>query len=92
MSAVLLAIGQTLNLLVWYRIGVQGVCYGVKYGRDVPWCTQFPFNFMSDPQYFGAISTVWGIFLLASEGAPHDWMAIPLVETFLYLVSMKVEY
>jgi hypothetical protein len=25
MSLLLLAIGQTLNFLVWYRIGVQGV-------------------------------------------------------------------
>jgi hypothetical protein len=47
---------------------------------------------MNDPQYFGAIFTVWGLFLLASESAPRDWMAIPLVETFLYLVSMKLEY
>jgi len=92
LSLMLLAVGQSLNMLVWYRIGVQGVCYGIKFGKDVPWCTQFPFSFMSDPQYFGAIFTVWGLFLLASESAPHDWMAIPLVETLLYLISMKVEY
>lgn len=47
---------------------------------------------MNDPQYVGAILTVWGLFLLVSESAPQDWMMIPVIETLYYAVSMKVEY
>ena len=47
---------------------------------------------MNNPQYFGAIITVWGLFMLASESAPQDWMVIPFIETALYMISMKVEY
>ena len=92
LSIVLIAIGQTLNAFVWYRIGVEGVCYGKTFGRNPPWCTQFPYNLLSDPQYIGAIFTVWGLFLLVSEGAPLDWFVIPVIETVYYMVSMKVEF
>ena len=84
------AIGQVLNLSVWYQIGKDGVCYGIKYGRSVPWCTSFPYNVMAHPQYTGAILTVWGMFGLLSQSAPSDWFSIPIIETVLYVLSMKV--
>jgi len=72
-SLVVFAVGQILNLSVWYQIGKDGVCYGVKYGRTIPWCTSFPYNVLSHPQYTGAILTVWGIFGLLAQSAPNDW-------------------
>jgi hypothetical protein len=88
----LLMIGQSLNLLVWHRIGLEGVCYGNKFHRTVPWCFQFPFTIMSDTQYWGAVLTIWGVFLFASEADPVSWFWIPCVETMLYMISMKIEY
>jgi len=32
------------------------------------------------------------MFLFASEAAPQNWMVIPVIETLLYFISMKVEY
>jgi len=89
-SLVVFAVGQILNLSVWYQIGKDGVCYGVKYGRTIPWCTSFPYNVLSHPQYTGAILTVWGIFGLLAQSAPNDWFAIPIIETALYILSMFV--
>jgi len=90
LSLAAFAAGQVLNLSVWYQIGKDGVCYGIKYGREVPWCTSFPYNVMAHPQYTGAILTVWGMFGLLAESAPADWFAIPIIETALYVLSMKV--
>lgn len=94
LAAYLLVFGQVLNACVWHQIGIEGVCYGVKFGRKIPWCTQFPYSVMNDPQYFGAIMTVWGLFLLTSGAvaSPVEWITIPVIETILYAVSMKVEY
>lgn len=83
----LLVFGQFLNYMVWYRIGVNGVCYGVKFGRNVPWCTEFPFNTFNHPQYIGSILTVWGMFVFCWKDQP-DWYMLPLIETTLYLCSI----
>ena len=41
-GAILLVVGQTLNLGVFYRLGTVGVFYGNRFGRDLPWCDEFP--------------------------------------------------
>lgn len=82
----LICVGQGLNALVWYRIGIDGVCYGNKFGRKVPWCTQFPFNVLDHPQYLGVVLTVWGSFVFT--WSQSDWYIIPTIETALYGVSM----
>lgn len=89
-AAALMAMGQTLNMFVWKRLGVEGVCYGIRYGRSVPWCTQFPYDVMNSPQYIGAILTVWGLFLPTSTQAPTQWFIIPAIETLLYSLSIHV--
>ncbi|KAH9249667.1 hypothetical protein BASA81_012636 [Batrachochytrium salamandrivorans] len=33
----LLVFGQVLNACVWHQIGIEGVCYGIKFGRKIPW-------------------------------------------------------
>eukprot|EP00924_Labyrinthula_sp_SR-Ha-C_P011678 snap_masked-scaffold_17-processed-gene-5.23-mRNA-1 protein AED:0.30 eAED:0.30 QI:0/0/0/0.5/1/1/2/0/171 len=82
-SSSLLIAGQILNLMVWKRIGLDGVCYGCKFGRNVPWCTKFPFSLFNHPQYLGVILTVWGVFFLFYKQCPNDWFILPLVETGL---------
>jgi protein-S-isoprenylcysteine O-methyltransferase Ste14 len=87
-SALFISIGQVLNWAVWKKLGIDGVCYGVKYDKPVPWITSFPYNIMNDPQYIGAICTVWGLFLLSRSQAPADWYIIPVIETGLYGASI----
>ncbi len=83
----LLAFGQILNASVWYRIGIEGVCYGCKFGRQVPWCVDFPYSHFNHPQYLGAILTVWGMFIFSWNDC-SDWWALPAIETALYTASM----
>ena len=57
--------GQWLNSAVWNTLGVNGVCYGFKLGRPVPWITGFPFNIgVSNPQYVGSVITDFGVITL----------------------------
>merc|ERR1719446_1721008 len=61
----LLLIGQVLNMGIYVAIGKDGVYYGFKLGRPVPWATGFPFNLgLRHPQYVGAMMSWAGIFAL----------------------------
>lgn len=55
------AIGQTLNMAMYAAIGNDGVYYGFRLGREVPWCSGFPFNVgLRHPQYVGVVLTIYG--------------------------------
>ena len=88
-AAAIILFGQVLNGMVWYRIGKEGVCYGCKFERNIPWCDKFPYSHFNHPQYLGAILTVWGMFAMTWNDYPNEWFYIPLVETILYGMSMK---
>jgi hypothetical protein len=70
LAAAYLATGQTLNIYIYRAIGNDGVYYGFKLGREVPWCTGFPFNIgLRHPQYVGVVLTLWsGLLVCISEG------------------------
>ena len=61
--------GQSLNVAMYAAIGNDGVYYGFKLGRSVPWCSAFPFNVgLRHPQYVGVVLTILGgVFVLLSE-------------------------
>ncbi|CAJ1371541.1 unnamed protein product [Effrenium voratum] len=89
----LVGLGQLLNSATFKAIGAKGVYYGAQLGYDVPWATGFPYNLgIGDPQYWGVIFSVWGFYLcLAGERnllAPH--FLVPWLETFWYIMSMKL--
>lgn len=90
---VLACLGQVLNAAVFNAIGAMGVYYGNELGYQVPWCTGFPYNLpMNDPQYWGVIMCIWGIYLVLSP-SPNvfgEWYVVPWLETFWYIVSMKL--
>lgn len=44
---VLVAAGQSLNVGIYKAIGVDGVYYGFKLGKKIPWVNGFPFNVVS---------------------------------------------
>ena len=51
-NILLIGIGQTLNLSVYYKLGIKGVYYGNKFGLKLPYITSFPYNIgINNPQY-----------------------------------------
>lgn len=90
LGAALIAVGQLLNLSVFYRLGRTGVFYGNRFGHDVPWIRSFPFSVCPHPQYLGTAISIWGLFLVARY--PHaDWIALPALETIYYAIAARFE-
>ncbi|KAF8407269.1 hypothetical protein HHK36_006396 [Tetracentron sinense] len=50
--------GQFLNFRVYQLLGELGTYYGVRFGRSIPWVTEFPFGYIKDPQYVGSIMSL----------------------------------
>lgn len=90
LGLLLVVVGQVLNAGVMLRLGTQGVFYGNKFGRDVPWVTGFPFSIVPHPQYLGALMTVWGV-LLAMRYPNPDWLVLPLLSSLYYLLGARLE-
>jgi hypothetical protein len=51
----LIGYGQWFNIAVYNAIGEAGVYYGVRLGKEIPWCFSFPFNAIPHAQYFGSV-------------------------------------
>lgn len=66
LAAFFIAVGQYLNLMVYHKIGVDNVYYGLEYqvnnNKNV-YLSEFPFN-LHHPQYIGCIITLVGLFFL----------------------------
>mgnify|MGYP006274276003 CR=1 FL=1 len=86
----LIVIGQILNASVMHRLGNEGVFYGNRFGRDIPWQTGFPFSLVAHPQYLGALASVWG-FMLAMRFPNPDWVVVPLISTVYYAAGARLE-
>jgi hypothetical protein len=75
----------------WVRVSQVGVHYGHQLGHEVPWCTSWPFTWISNPQYVGVVLTFWGIYLaLAPALSDPAWFTIPLVISFWYFWSCNL--
>ena len=61
---ILFGIGQILNAGIYKAVGKDGVYYGIKLGKKIPWCTGFPFNVVAHPQYVGSVLTAWAVFYI----------------------------
>ncbi|KAM5578554.1 phosphatidyl-N-methylethanolamine N-methyltransferase [Rosa sericea] len=55
----LIAFGQFLNFRVYQLLGEAGTYYGVRFGKNIPWVTEFPFGYIKDPQYVGSILSLF---------------------------------
>ncbi|GLC41491.1 hypothetical protein PLESTB_001005900 [Pleodorina starrii] len=92
LAGVLVGYGQALNIGTYRAIGVTGVYYGVRLGRNVPWVTAWPFSHISHPQYVGSAITVWGMLVLLHAAMPHPQALLTAVYwTGLYVMSGIVE-
>ncbi|CAL5057185.1 unnamed protein product [Urochloa decumbens] len=40
---------------VYQLLGESGTYYGVRFGKKIPWVTEFPFGYIKDPQYVGSM-------------------------------------
>ena len=63
MKFIIIMVGQLLNFSVYYTLGLEGVYYGSLYNKNLPIIHGWPFNVCKDPQYVGAVLTLYGIFL-----------------------------
>lgn len=86
-----IAWGQSLNVGIFSAIGHDGVYYGTKLGRAVPWVTGWPFDAVSHPQYVGSVATVWGLAALVSGQAPAGLLPLALFWTALYAITALQE-
>ncbi|CAK9322448.1 unnamed protein product [Citrullus colocynthis] len=80
----LMAFGQFLNFRVYQLLGESGVYYGVRFGKNIPWVTKFPFGYIKDPQYVGSILSLF---------ACLSWVPLQyiLLWTLGYIFMMHVE-
>lgn len=83
----MVAYGQSLNLGIFSAIGHDGVYYGFKLGRKVPWVSCWPFDTVSHPQYVGSVLTVWGMAALVWVQAPPGLGVLVAFWTGLYVVT-----
>jgi hypothetical protein len=86
-GVVLIVIGWGLNYAVFKALKPIGVYYGYEFGYDVPRVNCFPYNTsISHPQYWGVVLCIWGIYLALGASS----LIVPVLETFWYMMSMKV--
>jgi methylene-fatty-acyl-phospholipid synthase len=90
LGGLLIVAGQTLNFLAAWRLGRIGMFYGVRFGHRVARCDKFPYSVLAHPQYFGTVTTIWGVFLALRFPHP-DWVVLPFLESVYYLVASYLE-
>jgi hypothetical protein len=87
-------LGQLLNMAIYKAIGKNGVYYGYKLGRPVPWCTTFPFNaFTAHPQYVGCIATIVGLsaFMATEAHVKNGWLGLSALGSLMYVYMAIIE-
>lgn len=83
--------GEALNMGIYNTIGKDGVYYGVKLGKEIPWVHGFPFNVCGHPQYVGCTLFLWAISFPVLLVGPASLAIVPTGWTFCYLFSGIVE-
>ncbi len=60
------------NYRVYQLLGESGTYYGVRFGKSIPWVTEFPFGVIRDPQYVGSIMSL----LACLSWAPFQYILL----------------
>lgn len=79
--------GQLLNLYCFYLLKEDGIFYGNQFNKQLPWITTFPYNIMQNPQFFGVVLSIWGIWFNTTD--PYT---IPMISSILYYIGAKIEF
>lgn len=82
----LLFFGQHLNFLVFKLLGRDGVYYGSRFGKKLPWIYDYPYSHIKDPQYVGSIVTLLGCAFVIPTELFVWWLA-----NYLYLMWLESE-
>lgn len=69
---------------VYQLLGEAGTYYGVRFGKNIPWVTEFPFGVISDPQYVGSIMSL----LACLSWVPFVYILLWILG---YIFMIKVE-
>jgi protein-S-isoprenylcysteine O-methyltransferase Ste14 len=74
--------------------GKEGVYYGVRLGRRIPWYEGFPFTVVPHPQYVGCILCIWGVTaVLFSQAAVNaGLLTVSCVWTGYYVFTGLIEH
>ncbi|XP_020570694.1 phosphatidyl-N-methylethanolamine N-methyltransferase [Phalaenopsis equestris] len=81
---VLFAAGQYLNFKVYYLLGEAGTYYGVRFGKNIPWVSDFPFGYIKDPQYVGSILSL----LACLSFVPYPYVLFWILG-YLFMMHME---
>ncbi|WJZ95377.1 hypothetical protein VitviT2T_014152 [Vitis vinifera] len=76
--------GWALANRVYQLLGEAGTYYGVRFGKNIPWVTAFPFGVISDPQYVGSIMSL----LACISWVPFQYILLWLLG---YVFIIKLE-
>jgi hypothetical protein len=86
------AYGQALNVGIFRAIGRDGVYYGTRLGKRIPWVKGWPFDAaLAHPQYAGSAMTVWAGALLMGGARPVGTGVLVAYWTMLYVVTALME-
>ena len=75
---------MTKTYRVFQLLGEAGTYYGVRFGKNIPWVTAFPFGVIRDPQYVGSIMSL----LACISWVPFQYILLWILG---YAFIMKVE-
>jgi methylene-fatty-acyl-phospholipid synthase len=83
----LAAFGQHLNAAVYVALGMDGVYYGNRFGKKIPWVRSYPYSVWADmhPQYLGCLASLAGAAVL---GVPQE-VALWWASNYLYLMWLE---
>ncbi|WZZ34207.1 hypothetical protein YC2023_017608 [Brassica napus] len=71
---------------VYQLLGEAGTYYGVRFGKNIPWVTEFPFGVIRDPQYVGSVMSL----LACLSWVPFQYIFLwCLGYVFMMLVESK---
>lgn len=94
LAAVFMALGQSLNGAFYSAIGMDGVYYGFKLGRPVPWSTAGVFSLgFRHPQYVGGLYSQLGVICLIASPQAFSAGLLPLIAAWcvLYCLTSYME-
>lgn len=57
----------------------------MRFGRDVPWVTGWPYSHIRDPQYVGAIMSLIAVWILGANQVMLGWWLL----NYLYLILLE---
>ncbi|CAD7955480.1 unnamed protein product [Amoebophrya sp. A25] len=88
-GAGLISFGVWLQSHVYAKLGRDGVYYGFKFGKSIPWVSDFPFDTFRHPQYTGAFSIYLGFCICLGPSIPVMLCAVAQAWGYIFTSHME---